>query len=96
MWTSAKWLAKLSQKERKFLNKAGRGATSKALQWSEDDTKPWYNKWNNEGGTVGRLAGAERKAALNKLRPKGDQIFMQDPKNAPMYKLIKASPAITR
>ena len=38
-----------------------------------------------------RLDEAERKAALDKLRPMGDEIFLKDPKVAPMYKLIKAA-----
>ena len=96
MWTSAKWLAKLSQKDRKILAEVGQAVTSKALKWSENDTKAWYSTWNDEGGTVVRLAEAERKAALDRLRPMGDAIFMKDPKIAPMYKLMKASAALTR
>lgn len=91
MWTSAKWLAKLSAKERAILVQVGKEVAPVANKWSEDDTKTWEAKWATEGGTVIRLNEAERKAALDKLRPMGDAIFMKDPKIAPMYKLIKAA-----
>ena len=95
MWTSAKWLAKLSDKERAILKQVGKDVTATANKWSEDDTKKWEKKWGEEGGTVIRLNEAERKAALAKLRPL-EQIFLKDPKIAPTYKLIKAAAAKTR
>ena len=95
MWTSAKWLAKLSQKERDILKQVGKDVTATANKWSEDDTKTWEKKWGEEGGTVIRLDEAERKAALAKLRPL-ENIFLKDPKIAPMYKTIKAAAAKTR
>ena len=67
-----------------------------ANKWSEEDTETWYKKWNTVGGTVVRLNEKERKATLDKLRPLGDKIFMNDPKVAPMYKLFKAAAAMTR
>lgn len=91
MWTSAKWLAKLSDKERAILKQVGVEVATAANKWSEDDTATWEKKWTTEGGTVIRLDEAERKAALDKLRPMGDAIFMKDPKIAPMYQLIKAA-----
>lgn len=91
MWTSAKWLAKLSDKERAILKQVGLEVSPVANKWSEDDTKTWETKWASEGGTVIRLDEAEHKAAIDKLRPMGDEIFMSDPKIAPMYKLIKAA-----
>lgn len=96
MWTSAKWLAKLSQKERDILKQVGKEVTTQANTWSEEDTKAWEKKWSEEGGTVIRLDEAERKATVDKLRPLGDSIFTKDPKIAPMYKLIKAAAAKTR
>lgn len=96
LWLSAKWHAKLSQKERDILKQVGLGVTTKANKWAEDDTKTWYTKWETEGGTVLRLDAAEQKAALDKLRPMGDKIFMEDPKIAPMYKLLKAAAETTR
>jgi TRAP-type transport system periplasmic protein len=91
MWTSAKWLAKLSDKEREILKQVGLEVSPVANKWSEDDTKTWETKWVTEGGTVIRLDAAEHKAAIDKLRPMGDAIFMKDPKIAPMYSLIKAA-----
>ncbi|MGZ0245794.1 MAG: TRAP transporter substrate-binding protein DctP, partial [Alphaproteobacteria bacterium] len=91
MWTNAKWLAKLSDKERAILIQVGKEVAPIANKWSEDDTKIWEKKWGDEGGEVIRLDEAERKAALEKLRPMGDEIFLKDPKVAPMYKLIKAA-----
>lgn len=96
MWTSAKWLAKLSDEQRAILKQVGKDVTAQANKWSEDDTKKWEKKWNEEGGTVIRLDEAERKAALAKLRPLGDELFLSDPKVAPMYKLIKAAAQATR
>ena len=95
MWTSAKWLAKLSQKERDIINQVGLEVSPIANKWSEDDTKTWETKWASEGGTVIRLDEAERKAAIAKLQPL-EKIFLDDPKIAPMYKLIKAAAAETR
>jgi TRAP-type C4-dicarboxylate transport system substrate-binding protein len=91
LWTNAKWLAKLSEKERAILTQVGKEVAPVANKWSEDDTKIWEKKWGEEGGEVIRLNEAERKAALDKLRPMGDAIFMKDPKIAPMYSLIKAA-----
>lgn len=91
LWTNAKWLAKLSEKERNVLIQVGKEVAPVANKWSEDDTKIWEKKWGEEGGEVIRLNEAERKAALDKLRPMGDSIFMKDPKVAPMYSLIKAA-----
>lgn len=91
MWTNAKWLAKLSDKEREILLQVGKEVAPVANKWSEDDTETWERKWGEEGGEVIRLNEAERKAAIDKLRPMGDEIFMKDPKVAPMYKLIKAA-----
>lgn len=90
MWTSAKWLAKLSEKERGILAQVGREVTPMANKWSEDDTAKWEKKWGESGGTVVRLDEKERLAALDKLRPLGDEIFLKDPAIAPMYKLLKA------
>ena len=95
MWTSAKWLKKLSQKERDILSQVGKEVTATANKWSEDDTKAWEKKWGDEGGTVIRLKEDKRKAALARLRPL-ENIFLKDPKIAPMYKLIKAAAAKTR
>ncbi len=95
MWTSAKWLAKLSQQQRDILTEVGKEVTATANKWSEDDTKAWEKKWGDEGGTVIRLQENERKAALAKLRPL-ENIFLKDPKIAPMYKLIKSTAAKTR
>ena len=91
MWTSAKWLAKLSDKERAVLEEVGREVTPIANDWSRDDTVKWEEKWAGEGGTVIRLDEAERRAALDKLRPLGEEIFEKDPVIAPMYKLLKAA-----
>ena len=91
MWTSAKWLAKLSDAERAIIVQVGKEVSVMANKWSEDDTATWEKKWASEGGTVIRLDEAERKAAIDKLRPMGDAIFMKDPKVAPMYSLIKAA-----
>lgn len=91
MWTSAKWLAKLSDKERAILKEVGREVTPIANDWSRDDTVKWEEKWAGEGGTVIRLDEAERRAALDKLRPLGEEIFVKDPVIAPMYKLLKAA-----
>lgn len=91
MWTSAKWLAKLSDKERGILKQVGQEVTPMANGWSEDDTAKWEKKWAEEGGTVVRLDEKERVAALDKLRPLGDEIFLKDPAIAPMYKLLKAA-----
>lgn len=91
MWTNAKWLAKLTEKERGILLAVGKEVASVANKWSEDDTKTWERKWGEEGGEVIRLNAAELKAATDKLRPMGDEIFLKDPKIAPMYKLIKAA-----
>ena len=96
LWTSAKWLAKLSDKERQIIMQVGEEVTPMANKWSEEDTETWYKKWNTVGGTVVRLNEKERKATLDKLRPLGDKIFMNDPKVAPMYKLFKAAAAMTR
>ena len=96
LWTSAKWLAKLSDKERQIIMQVGEEVTPMANKWSEEDTETWYKKWNTVGGTVVRLNEEERKATLDKLRPLGDKIFMNDPKVAPMYKLFKAAAAMTR
>jgi TRAP-type transport system periplasmic protein len=91
MWTNANWLAKLSEKERQIVLQVGQEVAMIANKWSEDDTAIWEKKWGEEGGEVIRLDEAERKAALDKLRPMGDAIFMNDPTIAPMYKLIKAA-----
>lgn len=91
MWTSAKWLAKLSKKERDILKQVGQEVTPMANGWSEEDTKKWEKKWAEEGGTVVRLDEKERLAALDKLRPLGDEIFLKDPAIAPMYNLLKAA-----
>ncbi len=88
MWTSAKWLAKLSGKERAVLEQVGREVTPQANRWSEEDTKKWEAKWGEEGGTVVRLDEKERLAAIERLRPLGDEIFLKDPAIAPMYKLL--------
>lgn len=95
MWTSAKWLAKLSAEQRRILEQVGREVTSQANKWSEDDTAKWERKWGEEGGTVVRLDEAERLAALERLRPLGDEIFLKDPEIAPMYRLLKATAAKT-
>jgi len=81
----------LSEKERSILLQVGKEVATIANKWSEDDTAIWEKKWGEEGGEVIRLDEAERKAALDKLRPMGDEIFLKDPKVAPMYKLIKAA-----
>jgi TRAP-type C4-dicarboxylate transport system substrate-binding protein len=91
LWTNAKWLAKLSEKERGILIQVGKEVAPVANKWSEDDTKIWEKKWAESGGEVIRLNESERRAALDKLRPMGDSIFMKDPKIAPMYSLIKAA-----
>ena len=91
MWTNANWLAKLSEKEREIVLQVGKEVAPIANKWSEDDTAIWEKKWGEEGGEVIRLDAAERTAALDKLRPLGDEIFLKDPKVAPMYKLIKAA-----
>jgi TRAP-type C4-dicarboxylate transport system substrate-binding protein len=91
LWTNAKWLAKLSDKERAIMIQVGKEVAPVANKWSEDDTKTWERKWGEQGGTVVRLNEAERKAALDKLRPMGHNIFMKDPRIAPMYSLIKAA-----
>jgi len=90
MWTNAKFLAKLSDKEREIVKQVGKEVAPVANKWSEDDTKTWEKKWGEEGGTVVRLKEEERLAAIAKLRPL-EKIFLDDPKVAPMYKLIKAA-----
>lgn len=90
MWTNAKFLAKLSDKEREIVKQVGKEVAPVANKWSEDDTKTWEKKWGEEGGTVLRLKEEERLAAIAKLRPL-EKIFLDDPKVAPMYKLIKAA-----
>jgi len=90
MWTNAKFLAKLSDKEREIVTQVGKEVAPVANKWSEDDTKTWEKKWGEEGGTVVRLKEEERLAAIAKLRPL-EKIFLDDPKVAPMYKLIKAA-----
>jgi len=90
MWTNAKFLAKLSDKERAIVAQVGLEVAPVANKWSEDDTKSWEKKWGDEGGTVVRLKEEERLAAIAKLRPL-EKIFLDDPKVAPMYKLIKAA-----
>lgn len=95
MWTSAKWLAKLSAEQRRILAEVGRGVTSEANRWSEEDTAKWERKWGEEGGTVVRLDEAERLAALERLRPLGEEVFLKDPAIAPMYRLLKATAAKT-
>ena len=90
MWTNAKFLAKLSDKEREIVKQVGKEVAPVANKWSEDDTKTWEKKWGEEGGTVVRLKEEERLAAIAKLRSL-EKIFLDDPKVAPMYKLIKAA-----
>ena len=90
MWTNAKFLAKLSEKERGILDQVGIELSPVANKWSEEDTKSWEKKWGEEGGTVVRLKEEERLAAIAKLRPL-EKIFLDDPKVAPMYKLIRAA-----
>ena len=90
MWTNAKFLAKLSDKEREIVTQVGKEVAPVANKWSEEDTKTWEKKWGEEGGTVVRLKEEERLAAIAKLRPL-EKIFLDDPKVAPMYKLIKAA-----
>ena len=90
MWTNAKFLAKLSEKERGILDQVGIELSPVANKWSEEDTKSWERKWGDEGGTVVRLKEEERLAAIAKLRPL-EKIFLDDPKVAPMYKLIKSA-----
>lgn len=91
MWTNANWLAKLSEKEREIVLQVGKEVAPVANKWSEDDTAIWEKKWAEEGGEVIRLDAAEHKAAIDNLRPLGDKIFLNDPKIAPMYELIKAA-----
>ena len=68
-----------------------RAKGAKAVQALLDQALPMVQLlWRRE--TEGKvLDSPERKAALDKLRPMGDSIFMKDPKIAPMYSLIKAA-----
>ncbi len=91
MWTSARWLAKLSENERQVIKQVGMDVTPMANNWSKEDTAKWEARWADEGGTVLRLEEADAKAAIDKLRPLSADIFVKDAAIAPMYKLLVAA-----